>query len=552
MKGKYLAQEFDVAEYGAWLEGEKVVICAPTGAGKTSFVLKELLPYCHSRRKKMLILCNRRLLKVQYGFDLAESYMRYSEINMAVEVSTYQQFNEKMKEGKSIEKFIKEYDVLVFDEVHYFYADSDFNAEGTYVLLQEIIRASFFKTVVMITATLKEVQPLIEKTFQRCETRFRRESKEFPGFEKYIFKGKIYNFESWADYRRFKCFYTPDVETLASQIGNSDRKSLVFIDDRNKAEYFKKLLVSIGKVPENQIYVLNAQVLDERKCDEVIRQLSIGHKIMAKVLITTSVLDNGVSIHDEEVGNVVIATDSRISFLQMLGRIRAESVDECRLFIYPRDVSYYEKRVQQYEDKMACFRELSESSLDKQTLKILKRGWFGNDDRADFIRNAVVITSESAEYYCESPGAIYFRRGDVVLSVNAFSMEKTGNMLLAEKRFLKLALSGTENVAKEQITWIGKSPDELNIIESEYKTELVNRLVCELLKIQNYSLEELGSVKKKLAEEFRKDLFGDIVSKKGSFSTEKLKKICHKYGLNLRTEVGSDKKMRYSVVKEDE
>ena len=62
-------------------------------------------------------------------------------------------------------------------------------------------------------------------------------------------------------------------------------------------------------------------MLDECSNSKEVQQLVVGHRILPKVLITTSVLDNGVSVHDTDVGNVVIATDSKLSFIQMLGRI---------------------------------------------------------------------------------------------------------------------------------------------------------------------------------------------------------------------------------------
>lgn len=51
------------------------------------------------------------------------------------------------------------------------------------------------------------------------------------------------------------------------------------------------------------------------------------------VLISTSVLDNGVTFHAKNVGNLVVCQPNRTSFLQMLGRIRVEEKERINLYI---------------------------------------------------------------------------------------------------------------------------------------------------------------------------------------------------------------------------
>ena len=45
-----------------WKCGEHIVIAAPTGSGKTSFVLGRLLSYAKQKKRKIIYLCNRILL----------------------------------------------------------------------------------------------------------------------------------------------------------------------------------------------------------------------------------------------------------------------------------------------------------------------------------------------------------------------------------------------------------------------------------------------------------------------------------------------------------
>lgn len=67
-----------------------------------------------------------------------------------------------------------------------------------------------------------------------------------------------------------------------------------------------------------------------------------------------------------------------------------------------------------------------------------------------------MIADKSTEYYTERKSNVYIQRGEVTLAVNEFAKEKTGNMLLAMKRFYKLSLqsragsAGTNRVAGKE------------------------------------------------------------------------------------------------------
>ncbi|MDO5424031.1 MAG: DEAD/DEAH box helicase family protein [Eubacteriales bacterium] len=554
MKKIYVTDLISQTQYSSWLEGKKVIIAAPTGMGKTTFILSEFLPYCKLRGKKVLILCNRRLLWEQYDFDLAERYARYAEMQTDVEVSTYQKLIAKIRCSSYIDNLFSGYDVIIFDEVHYFYSDADFNAEGTYILLQALIKAAYYKTVIMITATLKEVLPIIERTFFQCKSKIERETGVFPGFEKYAYKGKIYNFEAYRDYDRFQCIFVPDLESLADEISHSVGKTLIFLDDIKKAEDFKAMLTKDGVMDTKEVSLLTAQILEEKTDSPIVRHLVISHKLLTKVVITTSVLDNGVSVHDPELENVVITTESRVSFIQMLGRVRDETTETCKLFLFPRSSQYYDYRMKQYTERMNWYKDLERKILQGKSFELLSQGWFDDDEQSHFLRNAAVISKDDREFYSENKAYAYLRRGDMVISVNQFAKEKTGNMLNAEKKLYCLSMEDPAKVAIEQISWIGKSPEELKIVDSTYHDRRLNELRTKLLEVINFSSEKLQIFKAELAKEFRRDLIGDIVFKNGSFSNEKLKEICERNGLSFHQEV-VEKKTIYNIaekIKEEE
>lgn len=61
---KYIEEIID-KEYKKWKNGDKIVISSPTGSGKSTFVLKKLLPWAVDNGKKIVYLCNRKILKDQ-------------------------------------------------------------------------------------------------------------------------------------------------------------------------------------------------------------------------------------------------------------------------------------------------------------------------------------------------------------------------------------------------------------------------------------------------------------------------------------------------------
>lgn len=164
----YISQLVTINEYATWLSGKKVMLVAPTGLGKTKFVLSKFLPFCVSQRRKVAILCNRRLLREQYLYDLAEMYTRYYIMNEQVQLFTYQTLAEYIMKGQNLGKVLEDFDVIVCDEAHFFYADADFNVYGTFILLQVLIKICIHKCVLFISATADEVIPLLDRTLELC------------------------------------------------------------------------------------------------------------------------------------------------------------------------------------------------------------------------------------------------------------------------------------------------------------------------------------------------------------------------------------------------
>lgn len=172
------------------------------------------------------------------------------------------------------------------------------------------------------------------------------------------------------------------------------------------------------------------------------------------------------------------------------------------------------------------------------------------DEVDTFYRNMAVLVEEAEIYYRCDTMPVRILCGDFVLAVNKFGKEKIGNMSLAYRRFFKAVMHRKVEVAKAQIAWIGKTPDDLVVLQSTYREERIQELTNRLLAINNVTLDELQAIKAEIAKDFREDLIGDIVKKNKSFSKDKFIEICNRYNLELRDDKELDGKKIYSVVKQ--
>jgi len=163
-------------DYQNWNTDKFVIICAPTGTGKTHFIINKLLPYVRDSGKQMVFVTNRTALKKQIQNDIRQTN---STLETAITVTTYQHLahiffppqkailyenDEDPLEQLSVEdQAILDCDYLVFDEAHYFLSDMEFNesiAEATDNIMTLMNRKK--RVAVFMTATIENLYLYID------------------------------------------------------------------------------------------------------------------------------------------------------------------------------------------------------------------------------------------------------------------------------------------------------------------------------------------------------------------------------------------------------
>ena len=335
-----------------WEAAQPVFISAPTGAGKNTFIEGEILQYMrkfnyeNGIEQRVLIISNRIALKMQIldrinsgddrVLDEEKIYTNYKNFPFA-DVISYQGFLNKAENFKRIQEDKsarnRRYLFVICDEAHFFTSDAMFNHDTERILaaipsiFQESIR-------IYMTATPYDCLEHIIHYERQNENRK-------PGF------GVFYHFPRNYDYLDIK-YYSHEDELL-DLIAKSKEKWLIFIDDKEKCRTYKDKLYNYMEknsitTPESEagekksaakkdiVFAVDA----DSKRNEKYRKMVHDEKFPdeTKVLITTSVLDNGINFKDPKIKHIVVADTSKTKILQEVGRIRVGSPnDKVTLYI---------------------------------------------------------------------------------------------------------------------------------------------------------------------------------------------------------------------------
>lgn len=285
----FVQDVIDLSEVIKWQAKDNVLVKAPTGSGKSYFILNILARYYENVNKKILIFSNRNLLKEQNKKNAHQN----------IECFNYQQF-EKMSSNQ-IKKELSDFDVICFDECHYFFADSSFNLDTKKILDYALKKTNQIK--IFASATPEPIY----KTGIKFDFR--------------------YNVEENFEFIKNVVFYR-DINDVLPKIAKDKAKSICFFGNSLEAVKFKtnnKDIVSFICSKSNKFY----DWCDKEEVDSIIEKNCFSRKILA----TTTVLDNGVSVIDSNLKNVLIDLTDPVTIIQSLGRKRIVGKEKITLYM---------------------------------------------------------------------------------------------------------------------------------------------------------------------------------------------------------------------------
>lgn len=309
---KYLSERIGDSYKNNFDGHQNVFIEAQTGSGKTSAIFNVYRPYLLELRKKMLVLVPRKILREQ----LEENFRRIvasepenAKINCEnVCVMTYQGMAQLVQAGQ-----MRNFDVIICDEAHYFLTESTFAAEGTQETLDYIMSTNV-DVRIFLSATMDGFIEYMEKAYELRQDTYNGKGIKIYNPQNYLL------LKSEPEYGSLTVKYIEDykqIVTICQEKVKLNQKCVVFVSSKDTGEKIVKGL-------KDDAVLLTADNREEEEQCKVVKNLAEKQRFEQPVLVTTSVLDVGVSISDEAVTSVFIRSYEPEQLVQMLGRIRVD------------------------------------------------------------------------------------------------------------------------------------------------------------------------------------------------------------------------------------
>lgn len=474
----------------------------------------KILFICHGN---ILILSNRIALGRQEKKRLAKLYGREREIDKYTDdglelltelgnifIYSYQKLaffaqNPKSEEAQKI--INKKFTFVICDECHFFYNDALFNPY-TQICLDFMIKYLRDTIRIYMTATPDEIFGYIigEEINFLYKNGWPRNVKELP----------VYQIN--ADYGYIDVVTFQDDKELEEMVQDSgDEKWIIFV---TKKEHGKRLLNQFSSRDMKAAFITSDSKKKEQEGHIAYVTLVERQSFEEKVLIATSVIDNGVNIKDKMVKNMVIFEHDQTRFLQMLGRIRVTDGQRIQLYIprvHKKDVSLH---LSQCVRDLRAFDKLMDNPL------AFYREYIGQE--TDMIRIK----------------GMYFwdQQGHVIPNYCFYNKLKLYDLQFWA-RIKKQMDEGCENAGLAEVChWLGLTLEDVRSYHSEEKKTAEQELI-------DYMEASIGRVKK---DKFSHEFSRLSVHAYGLRKEDKVRNP--EYGLNIMKKVLKEHHLPYSII----
>lgn len=473
-------------DYKNWLQGSAIMIKAPTGCGKSYFILHKLLSeYARPSivnsigiPRRILYMVNRKILKEQLIQQCKEIErkltLRYGTcINIwnYIKIYTYQEIEYQLKNGAidPLGLLIKDkddkltasyyYTTAVYDECHYFYADADFNpgAMESYNYLTKYLSGV---TQIFMSATIENIEKKIRYDLETIM------GIGVPVRDPY---------KMAANYDYIDLHYIEDSNEAVKLVEErKHEKWLIFIDNIKKGkELAKKLGELYEPKSEEQIAFIDARYRENEDGSKSMKELTVNELVRRSVLIATPVLDNGVSFKDIELRNLIIMADVEEEFIQMIGRKRQDG-QKVSVYVCKRDRNYFNTRLNNVNENLKLYNTY--------------KGLFAKM-RPELAQQYILDTMFSSEKnYRMLKRFCYFKMGFIIMS--ELSYYKLLGLQEFYNRMVKMMEADENAFLKQQAQWLGFSEERIQEFLTRETGNRLNDNKRELLAALEELLEE--------------------------------------------------------------
>lgn len=339
---------------------QPILINAPTGAGKTHFVRNELASFAKEQGRSILFLSNRHALNMQTRDILSQSIDSPAFSSNALSaISRYE--NLVVGTYQSIDRIISELQrdpvqgqepigYIVLDEIHFLASDALFNAQ-TSNIFSKILHTFPHCQRIYLSATPQEVKDIIAYEEYKLYHQYKPQndhtallalSTPTKAVSEYLFQ---------PDYSYIRLHFCDGLTDLVSKIKSSTGKWLIFVSKKSDGEEFAETLKK-ERIGGDVIYVDADSRNNDPKVSRELRLMIKYEKFKETVLISTSLLDNGINFHDSELEHIVVDSVDPIQVKQMIGRKRHDENKPVNVYIVKHTQGEIQRYLQDARDKV--------------------------------------------------------------------------------------------------------------------------------------------------------------------------------------------------------
>jgi hypothetical protein len=220
--------------------------------------------------------------------------------------------------------------------------------------------------------------------------------------------------------------------------------------------------------------------VERREVDKITTE----EKQSAKILITISVMDNGISLKDEKLRNIIIMSDTEEEFIQMIGRKRAVDKEFVNLYIVSKTREEINRRfldIKRTETKLDYYiKDINNFN------KNLSRGYimdFNTQDGKNYYNRLSRIEIEMIERHQKSTmQSLLVDRDDTVQKflypildysmVNLLAVDRINYLVTYYRELLEELKKDDMALLRHQLRWLNKSEKEIEGLVREKKIDV--------------------------------------------------------------------------------
>lgn len=296
-----------IDEIKKWKSTDVVTISAGTGMGKSYFIKNILYALAKKDNKKILMFIHRKNCVDQFTKEIEKD----RKID-TITIKTYQ-YLENLYKNKQTFNF-NEYEYIVCDEFHYFLSDASYNIT-TDISLNTILEQTNI-TRIFMSATGNYMKEYINDLKKIHTINYKLPIKyEFIKSLTFFNKPKT-------------------LEKFIEEAINNNNKAIFFIQSAKQAYNLYKKYENYCLFNCSKSNIKYYKYVDKEKINKMLED----EKFNELILITTTCLDAGVNIIDNNVKHIIISVEDIGSLLQCLGRKRIQNKND-KINIYIKTIT---------------------------------------------------------------------------------------------------------------------------------------------------------------------------------------------------------------------